>query len=589
MISERPGQEQPSTDPTKATDEISFHLQPQQSETVHAALALLLGPETDYHMRVRATRRLAKQGPLILPLLLTTLSNYPEITTPAWPWWPPQYEHSSRLLIHLSRQAQIGLAELLQHPTVTQPVGPVLWISVIEAAALQVREDHETLLRQSLEAPWATVRYAGAMALAIRAREVPLQRSTIETLRTHLGEHEEVSVQLTVACALLASSDNCGLEALAQFTRPIMPEEVRKAAMFILATELPAHISDAQRQDLASCLIPALFDPNPELALQAAHALSNVALPAILPTLKEMLDHDDPQRQCIILTVLEEMARKNTLRRMIRYHALPTQIALLLKADTHEVRRQASYALAACGGEYAAAVFGTILLNREHPGYLEAIEGLRVFQGILRAPIRVNVVRWLLRVLRQPQEEVQVAVLDSLAYILLQARRQGKKQAWYEISNELLRDGMILELLDDTSAWVRQRAVELLGIVWGQPTTQQAIYMRLLQLLHNDNDAGVRACVAFICGHSAARWTIPDLIQALLDPDEHVAETAFHSLCQLTGPDDPLFVYIVKELVHYGDMDSATPHPLAQSAHTLLTKWNKSKRKEGNKTLHSSS
>lgn len=581
MISERPGQEQPSTSSTKAANEMSFHLQPQQSEMVHAALALLLGPETDYQMRVRATRRLAKQGPLILPLLLTTLSNYPEITTPAWPWWPPQYEHSSRLLIHLSRQAQISLAELLQHPAIEQPTGPVLWISIIEAAALQLREDHETLLRQALEAPWHTVRYAGAMALATRAREVPLQRSTIEALCSHLGEHEEMSVRLTVACALLASGEHCGLEALAQFTEPMMPEEARKAAMFILATELPTHISDAQRQNLASYLIPALCDPNTELASQAAHALSNIAPPTILPTLKEMLDHSDPQKQCIILTVLEELARKSRFRRIIRYHALPTQIAFLLKADTREVRLQASYALASCGGEYAAAVFGTILLNKEHPGYNEAIEGLRVFQGVLRAPVRINVVRWLLRVLEQPEEEVQVTVLDSLAYILLQARTQGKKQAWYEISNELLRDGMVLELLGSTSAWVRQRAVELLGILWGQAETQQTIYTHLLHLLHSDNDAGVRACVAFLCGHNAARWTIPDLIQALLDPDEHVAETAFHALCQLTSPDDPLFVYIVKELVHYGDTNSATPHPLAQSARTLLAKWHKSKRKEG--------
>lgn len=42
---------------------------PFHEERVLAALALLLGPETDYHLRVRATRRLARQGPALLPLL----------------------------------------------------------------------------------------------------------------------------------------------------------------------------------------------------------------------------------------------------------------------------------------------------------------------------------------------------------------------------------------------------------------------------------------------------------------------------------------------------------------------------------------
>ena len=85
--------------------------------------------------------------------------------------------------------------------------------------------------------------------------------------------------------------------------------------------------------------------------------------------------------------------------------------------------------LAACGGEYVAAVLGTIIQNREHPGHLEAIDSLRLLHGVLRAPVRMNVVRWLLRVLTQPEEEIQVTALDSLAYLLWQARTHGQKQA----------------------------------------------------------------------------------------------------------------------------------------------------------------
>src|SRR6266567_2561795 len=87
-------------------------------EGILAALALLLGPETDYPVRVRAARRLIRCGPEVLPMVLATLSNYPEITTPPWPWWPPQYEHTSYLLSQLSQSAQVPLETLLQYPSV---------------------------------------------------------------------------------------------------------------------------------------------------------------------------------------------------------------------------------------------------------------------------------------------------------------------------------------------------------------------------------------------------------------------------------------------------------------------------------------
>ncbi|HLJ35561.1 MAG TPA: hypothetical protein VKU38_18040, partial [Ktedonobacteraceae bacterium] len=137
-----------------------YHLSSQESTL--AALALLLGPETDEAIRKRAAHRLAKQGSTSLSLILTTLNVYPEITTPSWPLWPPQYEHCGHLLARLCQQAHYSLETLLRHPVLTQPVGPVLWISAIEATHLLPSLTHEALIREGLSAAWATVRYAAA-------------------------------------------------------------------------------------------------------------------------------------------------------------------------------------------------------------------------------------------------------------------------------------------------------------------------------------------------------------------------------------------------------------------------------------------
>ena len=63
--------------------------QKRSQEAILAALALLLGPETDYHVRMRAVRQLSRQGEQVLPLLLRSLNELPELNSPPWPWWPP--------------------------------------------------------------------------------------------------------------------------------------------------------------------------------------------------------------------------------------------------------------------------------------------------------------------------------------------------------------------------------------------------------------------------------------------------------------------------------------------------------------------
>ncbi len=585
MIRERPEKKRPASE---ITSEANFHPQSPHGESIQAALALLLGPETDYAMRVRAARRLARKGSELLPILLKTLSTYPEITSPSWPWWPPQYEQCSRLLLYLSQHAQLQLEDLLQHPAVSQPMGPVLWTSIMEAASLLPHANHEALLCQGLEVSWTTVRYAAAMALALKARKVALQRTTIERLYAHRGQDEAVQVRLTVAYALLNSGESCGLDILIQFMHPPEAEETRKAALFILATELSVQLSNAQREQLTWHLLQTLQDTNIELALHGAHALSRIAPPSALPAVGKLLDHPDPHTQLAVLTALEEMARQATMRRIMRQLALPARIMLFLRAEAPEIRRQASYSLAACGGEYVAAVLGTIVLNKEHPGHIEAIDSLRLLYGVLHTPARRNVIHWLLQVLVQEREDIQVTALDSLAYLLWQARTHGQKRVWNDISLEIIRDGTVLRLLSSSSAWVRQRATELLGMLGELTITLPDFQARLLHLLYGDNDSGVRACVAYVCGQIGARWAIPGLLHTLLDPDEHVARTALTALSRVATVDDSIVLYVVKELRHLSHPDAYPPDPLVQAGQALLKKWRQSDRKESRKKLHSS-
>lgn len=581
MISEYPEKKQPlSIVGSEENRYTSAH-----GENVRAALALLLGPETDYTTRVHATRRLARKGVALLPTVLATLSTCPEITTPPWPWWPPQYEHCSRLLLYLSQRAQLQLEDLLYHAAVPQPAGPVLWTSVIEAANLVPHTDHEDLLCRGLDTAWNTVRYAAAMALATKASKAALQRSTLERLYAHQERDEAVQVRLTIAYALLNSGKGEGLTTLLGFTSPSESEEVRKAALFILATETTMRLSPIQQEDMTWDLLPVLQDANIELALYAAHALSRNASHYALTDIGKLLDCADVQTQIVALTALEEIAQQAPQRLVMRQLTLPARITLFLRSEVAEVRRQASYTLAACGGEYVAAVLGTIVLNKDHPGHIEAIDSLRLLHGVLRAPARTNVVHWLLQVLRQEQEDIQITALDSLAYLLWQARTRGQKRAWSDISAEIVRAEITLHLLSSSSAWVRQRTTELLGMVGDRLGVLPDLQTRLLYLLYRDSDSGVRACAAYVCGQLGARWAIAGLLHTLFDADEHVAKTALHSLGQVATADDSIVLYVLKELTHLCHPEAYPLDPLTQEGQALLKKWQHGK--DGGERLQS--
>jgi len=576
MASKRIGQKPQSLQQS----EVSLHTRLMHNrESILATLALLLGPDTDYNVRERAAKRLIRLGPEVLPMSLSILSNYPEITTPPWPWWPPQYEHFGYLLTQLSQSAQIPIEALLQHPAVSQPPGPVLWTSVIEAAGLLSHSSYESLLHKGLKAPWTTVRYAAAMALANLAGKVTLLEPTLDELRAHRCEEESVPVQLAVAYALLRQGDSSGIETLIRLLRSEASEEARKAAAFVLTTSFHSPkpciaLPSALRGQLIRSLIVLLQDQNEEVATHAACALGEIASPSTLPLLCSLLNSSQPQVQIAALTALEEMAGRDTVRRAIRHHALIGYVVRLLRTEEPEVRRQACYTLAACGGAYATAVLGTIIFNSDHPGHIEAIEGLRLLHSGLRLPTRTKIVRWLRQALQGPREEVQVTALDSLSYLLWQARARSQRKAFHEISNEIMFDGTLSRLLTSPSAWVRQRTVELLGMLDIQLCTFR---QQLMQLLRCDNDSGVRACIAYNLGQAGVRWAIPALLQALLDADDSVAEIALSSLGRFACPDDPIVIYVVKEL--------ATCEPgghgvnrLGQFARTLLKKWRKAGR-----------
>jgi HEAT repeat protein len=545
---------------------------PTQERTLKA-LMLLLGPETDYEMRLQAARRLARQGTAMLPLLLHTLSHYPEITSPAWPAWPPQYEHCGRLLLHLCQQAHLPLENILQHAILTQPIGPVLWISVIEAVDVLPAAAHETLLHDGLQTEWETTRYSAAMSLANLAGTMPLQEETLVTLRTCQHPHETLPVRLAASYALLRCEDTSGIEMLIRLLTENVPDEVRKATVFVLASEPPTHLSPQQQNQLSQLLLHALTEEQHDIRQYAARALGGIAVPSTPHLLHPLLTATaTPSTQVAALLALEEMAKRNDIRSAMRRHILASDILPLLRSTHHEVRQQASYTLASIGGPFVMAALGTALFLHEQRGHVEAIEGLRLVHGVLRTPTCTHAVQWLLSTLRSSQEKIQVTALDSLAYLVWRTRTQRHKTANVALCSAILEDGMPMQLLASSSAWVRQRAIELLCMLDNQPPI---LHKQLIHLLHTDGDSGVRACIAYILGQVHADWAIPHLLHTLLDIDTQVAITALHALGELATPENAIVMYSIQELALLRHIKNGEENELVTEAQLLLKVWRK--------------
>jgi HEAT repeat protein len=529
---------------------------PIARERTSAALALLLGDDTSAEVRFQAARRLARQGPTVLPMLLEALNRCPEFTSPAWPSWPLQYEQCGRLLLCLSREAQVRLDALLYHPAVSQPAGPVLWTSIIEAAACVPKDGYEPLLCAGLQSSWRSARYAAAIALGNLTGIAELSEETITSLRTCQCAGHELPLRLAASHTLLRHGDCQGLAGLIALLDSSMPGEIRKAAVFVLASESPLHTIDAwPRSQLLRWAVVALQDNDADIGLYAADILAGIAVPSMLPMLCSALASGDAQGQIAVLSALEGMAARKTLRQAMYQCDLPAHIVALLQSDSAEVRRQAAYTLAALGGNYALAALGTALLYDDQRGRTAAIEGLRLLPNVLRPQRRERITRWLLYVLGEAaalgQEEAQATALDSLAYIVWQARRGGRSKALHALSETVWRDGTAQQLLASSSAWVRQRAIEFLGMLDDMPP---ACIARIITIMRNDDDSGVRACAAYMLGQMNARRAIPDLLLALLDPDEHVAQTALNTLGSLASPDDHIVAYVLCELARMGTM-----------------------------------
>jgi HEAT repeat protein len=542
-------------------------------ERLHPSLALLLDADSDEEIRTRAVRRLAREGVNLLPAVLAALSSYPEITSPPWPWWPPQYQHCARLLRHYCREMHTEPDALLHHPAIIQPPGPVLWISTIEAAELfPHRERFELFFRHSLTAPWENARYAAAMALANLSGITMLQQSSLEALSTCLSEAKTVPLRLALAYALLRHQESSGLEELLRLLDLDMPTETRKAAAFVLATEPPVLLTGEQRARLVRLLLAGLRDQSAEIGCYAADALSKVAPPSIIPTLCSLLHSSDHQMHITVLTALEGMAARDEMRSAMQVEAIPALIAHFMEARFPEVRKQAGYTLAAIGGAYARAKLGTTILNHDHPGRIEAIESVRLLREASRLSTCRKIVGWLLNTLQKSQEreEVQVTALDSIAYLVWHARKRGNTQVWKAMSDTIWRDRTALDLLHSGSAWVRQGSIELLSMLDDQPP---AFHEALQHLLRHDHDGGVRACAAYICGQMAARWAIADLTAALYDSDEHVAQTALNTLGRVAQKSDESVVNALKELATLTGKQKSDIPQLVRGARALLKAW----------------
>jgi hypothetical protein len=547
------------------------HVRDNQRENIQAALALLLGPETPSAARQRALRRLTRRDAAILPAVLIALNNHPEITTPAWPDWPPQYKFCARLLLKLGRNAHLSLEDLLHHLTIQEPRGPVLWISVIEATELELTENHETLLCEGLATAWETVRYAAAMALGTRAHRGVFQPATLQALAAHQGEYETSPVRLAAAYALLHSGEASALKTLQQLATPPSPEEVRMAALFTLSTTRQSYFSLAQLQKIINMLIQNLRDENHELALQAAHTLGKLALATTLPTLKELLIEDNPQLQIVVLHTLEGIARHRHLCREIIQRGILSLIVPSCRAELPEQRRQACHTLAVCGGEYASAVLATILQDQNHPGHLEAIESLHMLYGVLRPGVRQRVLHWLTSLFSGAPETSQVAALDTLT-ILLSNARIHQKDAWRQLCIQTIQEGNLSQLLHNESAWIRQRTLELLVPLGDFRYTIPDLHAILEQRLSVDDDSSVRACAAYVCGQINATWALSPLILALLDPNQYVAQAALHTLTQIASSQDLIVLYVMNELTHLHAIPSEALNTLAREAQQYLKK-----------------
>jgi hypothetical protein len=367
----------------------------------------------------------------------------------------------------------------------------------------------------------------------------------------------------------MRSNDVNGYEVLIRLLDESIPVEARKAVLFILATEPLLPFPSPQQEYLIPLLLNALHHPDTDIVQYASHTLSKVAQASTLPKLLDHLETAHVPAQIALLVTLEELAHQKKMRQAIRQRNIPAHILSFCQSPNPDLRHQACYTLAACGGEYAVAALGTLVLNPHHPCHLEAIESLRQLQGVFRTPLRESIVRWLLHALLSSSEEVQVTVLSTLTALLWQAYKEQRIQARHAIEREILSDGTVLQLLYAPGAWVRQQAAELLILLEQASNSVQQLPRFLEHTLLNDSDSRVRAGIAYTSGQLMARWAIPGLIQTLLDADEEVAQTALQALIRMVTPEEVIILAAIAEIAAC----SREEYSVAKDAHLFLKRW----------------
>ncbi len=538
-------------------------------ERTRAALMLLLGTETEHTTRMQAMQRLVRQGPTVLPLFLSLLHTMPEITTPSWPQWPPQYEYCSRLLYRLCRKSGLSLNDIMSHAIVQLHPGPVLWVTILEASKYKPTMGDEHLLCAGLEVEWVTVRYAAAIALATFATKTPLAPETLHLLQKHQHTQEVYEVRLAASYTLLHSGEDAGLCGLLQLLESSTPSEIQRASAFVLATKLEMPLSPRQKEVLQHHLLAVLINTPTEIALFAARALRHAASPNLIDTLQTMLYSEDEQNQIHILTALEAIALRAPLRTYLRHTMLPAYLLTVLHSQQQALRHQAAYTLGAIGGEYIMAAFGTILLDPTHPGHLQVIESLSIFHKALHRTQRTTIVRWLICCARHAQEETQLAALEALTHLLWRARTHGPKRVWYDLSQEILQAMHFASLLHATSIPTRLYTIELIGMLDSSQELLIPLYQELLILLQTDRSSDIRANIALLYGQCMFSEAIPHLIPAVLDQDEQVAGAALVALERMATYQRELIAYVIGELCWYGSSPSQPDGPLIAYAHDL--------------------
>ncbi len=534
-------------------------------ESILSALALLLGPETLYNQRVQASQRLAKHAHASLPLIISTLSQYPEITSPGWPFSPPQYEPLSKLLVHLADNHHLSLEALFE---MAQPPGPVLWIGIIEASGLRQNDLHETLLQQGLTAPWETVRYAAAMTLARQVEHFPLAEPTIQQLRQLQYHPEILPVRLAAASALLRAGDETGLDTLLQLVAYPSPLEVRKAAILVISMESPQYLNDIQKSRLCDQLLRSLKDPLAEIAFSAAQLLGTLGSPEQLFSLSYLLHHSREQVRLATLQTLEAAAKRPAIRRYFLQQSLPMRIVPMVHSSQERVRRQACYTLAALGGEYATAVLGTQIISSGQPGQLEALEALRFLHGALHLPTRTQVIRWLLQSLAAEREDLQMAALNSLGYLVWQAQAHRKNIVNARISQEITGDYRLFQLLSSPHALLRQQAVTLLSMLDIAPSRLLPRFLRMLRL---EPEVRLREHLLEQARRIGTVEAIPIFIQGLKDENRQISLSALEALLDFQVQRPEILRAILQEL----QMLTIGPHKemLGKKASKILSSW----------------